>query len=215
MDRFTNGVWFVDMSTVLDPNLIATAVASSLRLREQPGQTMFETLIAFLQDRRLLLILDNCEQIVSSCADLADKFLRACPDLHILATSREGLGIVGETTWRVPSLSVPSKEDLKSFEKIAESPSIRLFADRAAAAVPNFRLTPKNAPAIIKVCQRLDGIPLAIELAAARVKTISPEEIALRLNDRFRLLTEGNRTALRGIRHCGGNRVELSPVGRP
>jgi predicted ATPase/Tfp pilus assembly protein PilF len=196
VDRFTNGVWFVDMATVVDPSLIATTVATTLRLREQPGHTMLETLISFLREKRFLLILDNCEQIVSACAELADKLLRACPDLQILATSREGLGIAGETTWRVPSLAIPSGNDLRSIEKVAASPSIRLFVDRAASVVPDFRLTPKNAPAIVKVCQRLDGIPLAIELAAARVKTISPEEIALRLGDRFRLLTGGSRTAL-------------------
>lgn len=196
VDRFTNGVWFVDMATVVDPTLIATTVAATLRLREQSGHTMLETLVAFLREKRFLLILDNCEQIVTACAELADRLLRACPDLQILATSREGLGITGETTWRVPSLGIPSGQDLRSFEKIAASPSVRLFADRAASVVPDFRLTPKNAPAIVKVCQRLDGIPLAIELAAARVKTISPEEIALRLGDRFRLLTGGSRTAL-------------------
>jgi predicted ATPase/class 3 adenylate cyclase len=196
VDQFTNGVWFVDMATVLDPTLIATMVATTLRLREQSGQAILETLVAFLRDKRLLLILDNCEQIVSACAELAEKLLKTCPDLRILATSREGLGIVGETTWRVPSLPTPSNQDLNSFEKIAESPSVRLFVDRAASVVRDFRLTPKNAPAIAKVCQRLDGIPLAVELAAARVKTISPEEIVLRLNDRFRLLTGGSRTAL-------------------
>jgi predicted ATPase/class 3 adenylate cyclase len=196
VDRFTNGVWFVDMSTVADPGLIVTAVASTFRLREEPGHTMLETLMSFLREKRFLLILDNCEQIVSACADLADKLLRACPDLQILATSREGLGIGGETTWRVPSLTIPTGQDLRSFEKIAGSPSVRLFVNRAASVVPDFKLTPKNAPAIVKVCQRLDGIPLAIELAAARVKTISPEEIALRLGDRFRLLTGGSRTAL-------------------
>jgi predicted ATPase/class 3 adenylate cyclase len=196
VDQFTNGVWFVDMAAVLDPALIATMVATTLRLREQPGRPMSETLTAFLRDKRLLLILDNCEQIVSACAVLADNLLKSCPDLHILATSREGLGIAGETTWRVPSLPTPSNLDLNCFEKIAQSPAVRLFVDRAASVVPDFQLTSKNAPAIAKVCQRLDGIPLAIELAAARVKMISPEEIALRLNDRFRLLTGGSRTAL-------------------
>jgi predicted ATPase/class 3 adenylate cyclase len=196
VDQFANGVWFVDMAAVLDPALIASMVATTLRLREQPGHAMSETLTAFLQDKRLLLILDNCEQIVSACAVLADNLLKSCPDLHILATSREGLGIAGETTWRVPSLATPSTQDLSSLEKIGQSPAVRLFVDRAASVVSDFQLTHKNAPAIAKVCQRLDGIPLAIELAAARVKMISPEEIALRLNDRFRLLTGGSRTAL-------------------
>src|SRR3989475_2951200 len=196
VDHFANGVWFVDMAAVLDPTLIPTTVSTTLRLREQAGQTVLETLVAFLRDKRLLLILDNCEQVVSGCAVLADKLLKACPDLHILATSREGLGIAGETTWRVPSLPVPSNQDLTSFDKLAESPSVRLFVDRARSVVRDFQLTGRNAPAVAKICRRLDGIPLAIELAAARVKMISPEEIALRLNDRFRLLTGGRRTAL-------------------
>jgi len=196
VDQFTNGVWFVDMATVLDPSLIATMVATTLRLREQPGQTMLETLVAFLGDKRMLLILDNCEQIVGACAVFTEKLLKSCHGLHILATSREGLDIAGEMTWRVRSLPIPSANDLKSFEVIAQNPAVRLFVDRAASVVRTFQVTEKNAPAIAKVCQRLDGIPLAIELAAARVKTISPEEIALRLNDRFRLLTGGSRTAL-------------------
>src|SRR5881296_334727 len=196
VDHFANGVWFVDMAAVLDPTLIATTVAMTLRLRKQAGQTMLETLVAFLRGKRLLLILDNCEQVVSGCAVLADKLLKACPDLHILATSREGLGIAGETTWRVPALAVPSNQDVTSFDKLGESPSVRLFVERARSIIPDFQLTGRNAPAIAKICCRLDGIPLAIELAAARVKTISAEEIALRLNDRFRLLTGGSRTAL-------------------
>src|SRR5437867_147856 len=196
VDRFTNGVWFVDMAPVLDPDLLPSALATALRLREQSGQTIAETLVAFLQNKRMLLILDNCEQVVTACAELAEKLLRNCPALQILATSREGLGVAGEITWCVPSLPTPSTQDLSSFERVAQSPAVRLFVDRAASVVPNFRLTPKNAPAIVRVCQRLDGIPLAIELAAARVKTISPEEIALRLSDRFRLLTGGSRTAL-------------------
>src|SRR5438093_85108 len=196
VDHFANGVWFVDMAAVLDPTLIATTVAMTLRLRKQAGQTMLETLVAFLRGKRLLLILDNCEQIVSACAVLAEKLLKACPELHILATSREALAVAGETTWRVPSLPVPPAQPLDSFEKLAEIPSVRLFVDRATSVVPDFQLTAGNAPAVAKICRRLDGIPLAIELAAARVKMISPEEIALRLNDRFRLLTGGSRTAL-------------------
>ena len=196
VDGFTNGIWFVDIATVLDAEMLPSAVATALRLREQAGLTLLETLTAFLRDKRMLLILDNCEQIVDACADLVEVLLKSCPELRILATSREGLGVGGETTWHVPSLPIPSTQDLQSFEKIAGNPSVRLFVERAASVVPSFSLTPKNASAIVRVCQRLDGIPLAIELAAARVKTISPEEIALRLGDRFRLLTGGSRTAL-------------------
>src|SRR5439155_15022712 len=189
-------VWLVDMAAVLDSTDSTTTVPPTLRLREQPGQTMMEALIAFLRGKRLLLIFDNCEQIVSACAVLAEKLLKACPELHILATSREALAVAGETTWRLPSLPVPPAQPLDSFEKLAENPSVRLFVDRSTSVVPDFQLTAGNAPAVAKICRRLDGIPLAIELAAARVKMISPEEIALRLNDRFRLLTGGSRTAL-------------------
>src|SRR5437660_3142248 len=129
VDQFRNGVWMVDMATVLDPTLIATMVGATLRLREQPGQTMLETLVAFLRDKNLLLILDNCEQIVNACAVLVESLLKTCADLHVLATSREGLGIAGETTLRVPSLPTPSNQDLNSFEKIAQSASVRLFLD--------------------------------------------------------------------------------------
>src|SRR5205823_2704888 len=138
------------------------SVATALRLREQSGHAMIDTLVAFLRGKRMLLILDNCEHIVTACAGLTEKLLQGCPDLCILTTSREGLGIPGEITWRVPSLPIPSNQDLKSFDKIAESPAVRLFVDRAGLVVRDFRLTPKNAPAIVKVCQRLDGIPLAI-----------------------------------------------------
>src|SRR5262249_26707030 len=124
------------------------------------------------------------------------KFWKACPESNILAPSREALAVAGETPWPVPSLPGPPAQPLDSFEKLAENPSVRLFVDRATSVVPDFQLTARNAPAVAKICRRLDGIPLAIELAAARVKMISPEEIALRLNDRFRLLTGGSRTAL-------------------
>src|SRR5438094_6811639 len=196
VDHFANGVWFVDMAAVLDSTLIATTVAATLRLREQPGHTMLETLVAFLKGKRLLLIFDNCEQIVSACAVLAEKLLKACPELHILATSREALAVAGETTWRVPSLPVPPAQPLDSFEKLAENPSVRLFVDRSTSVVPDFQLTAGNAPAVAKIRRRLDGIPLAIELAAARVKVMTVEQIAERLDDRFRLLTGGSRTAL-------------------
>jgi predicted ATPase/class 3 adenylate cyclase/Tfp pilus assembly protein PilF len=196
MDGFANGVWFVDVATVVDGDMLPGAVASDLHLRKQAGLTVLETLAAFLRDKRMLLILDNCEHIVSACAELANMLLKSCPELHILTTSRERLGVAGEITWRVPSLPLPTNQDLNCLEKVAENPAVCLFVDRAVSVVPSFRLTVKNAVAIVGICRRLDGIPLAIELAAARVKTISPEEIALRLGDRFRFLTGGSRTAL-------------------
>jgi len=153
-------------------------------------------LVDFLRPRSLLLILDNCEHLLSACAQLADSLLHRCPTLKILATSREGLGIAGERIYRVPSLSVPDPRHPASLEALAQYEAVRLFVERAALGKPGFALTRDNAAAVAQVCQRLDGIPLAIELAAARVKAVSVEDIGKRLHDRFRLLTGGSRTAM-------------------
>ena len=144
----------------------------------------------------MLVILDNCEHLVAACAHLTDVLLRACPSLRILATSREALGVRGETTWRVPSLSVPDPERLPLLNRFEEYEAVRLFIDRAVASEPQFAVTSNKAVAIAQVCYRLDGIPLAIEFAAARIKVLAVEQIAARLDDRFRLLTGGSRTAL-------------------
>lgn len=158
---------------------------------------MLTTLIYFLQPKQLLLVLDNCEHLVEACAQFIEVLLRTCPKLRILTTSRELLGITGETAWRVPPLSLPDPNHLPPIESLTQYEAIRLFWERAAVVSPGFALTSQNAPAITQICQRLDGIPLAIELAAARVKVLSVEQIAARLDDRFRLLTGGSRTALR------------------
>ncbi len=143
-----------------------------------------------------MLILDNCEHLIESCAQLADSLLRAAPGLKLVASSREPLGIAGETSYRVPSLALPDRRQLHDLDALAQNECVHLFVDRASAAYPPFRLTAKNAPAIAQIGMRLDGIPLAIELAAARTKLFPPEQIAARLDDRFRLLTGGSRTAL-------------------
>jgi non-specific serine/threonine protein kinase len=154
---------------------------------------MTETLVDTLRPKALLLVLDNCEHLLAACGDLAVALLRSCPHLRIVATSREGLGVPGETLWRVPSLSLPDADHLPLPEDLVLYEAVRLFVDRAVATAPGFTVTRMNAPAVAAVCQRLDGIPLAIELAAARVKVLAVEQIATRLDDRFRLLTGGSR----------------------
>jgi predicted ATPase len=149
-----------------------------------------------LRDRRLLLVLDNCEHLVEACAQLADALLRGCPGMTILATSREPLRIAGETAWPVPPLSVPARSETPSLDTLFACDAIQLFVERARSAGPAFALNDRNASAVADICARLDGIPLAIELAAARVRLLSPDQIAARLSDRFRLLTGGARTAL-------------------
>jgi predicted ATPase/class 3 adenylate cyclase/DNA-binding XRE family transcriptional regulator len=196
LEHYPAGVWFVELAAVQDAALVAQTVAEVLRVREDPQRTIAETLADYLRDRHLLLVLDNCEHLVATVAELADNLLRTCPDLHILATSREALSIAGETTYRVPSLAVPDPQHLPPIASLTHYEAVRLFIDRALAVQPHFTVTNQNAPALAHICVRLDGIPLAIELAAARVRALPVEQIAARLDDRFRLLTGGSRTAL-------------------
>jgi predicted ATPase/class 3 adenylate cyclase len=196
LEVFRDGAWLVELAALSDPSLVPRAVASALDVPEQPGRGLTETLANTLRGKSVLVILDNCEHLVAACAHLTDALLRTCPNLRILATSREGLGVTGETTWRVPSLSVPDPQRLPPLDLFVQYEAVRLFTDRAVAGEPQFALTSSNAPAVAQVCHRLDGIPLALELAAARVKVLAVEQIAARLDDRFRLLTGGSRTAL-------------------
>ena len=196
LEGFPDGVWLVELAVLSDPSLVPKAVATALGVLEQPGRSLTETLTDSLWGKSILVILDNCEHLVAACAHLASALLRVCPNLIILATSREALGVTGETTWRVPSLSLPDPERLPPLDQFTEYEAIRLFVDRAVATAPQFAVTNRNALAIAQICHRLDGIPLAIELAAARVKVLAVEQIASRLDDRFRLLTGGSRTAL-------------------
>jgi len=196
VEEFANGVWLVELAALTDPALVPQAVASALGVREEPGRPLLATLSDYLKAKRLLLLLDNCEHLVAACAYLAEALLRACPHLRILATSREALNIAGETVWRVPSLSLPDLLHLPSVEHLTQYEAVRLFIERALISRPDFVLTSQGAPSVAQVCHRLDGIPLAIELAAARVKVLSVEQIAARLDNRFRLLTSGSRTAL-------------------
>ncbi len=196
LEVFTDGVWFVEFASLANPSLVPQTVATALGLREQPARDLTATLVDYLQRRRALLVLDNCEHLVAASAQLAGSLLRSCPDLRILATSRELLSVAGETSFRVPSLSLPGLPQLPSSERLREYEAVRLFIERATAASPTFLMTDRNASTVAQVCHRLDGIPLAIELAAARVRMLSPAEIAKRLDYRFRLLTGGNRTGL-------------------
>ncbi len=196
VESYAEGVWLVELASLSDSTLVPKAVASALGIPEQPGLPLTETLRRYFQTKSLLLVLDNCEHLLSACAQLTDALLRACPNLSVLATSREGLGIAGELTYRVPGLSLPDPLRLPGLERLRQFEAVRLFVERASFSQPGFVMTESNAPAVAQVCSRLDGIPLAIELAAARVKGLSVEQIASRLDDRFRLLTDGSRTAL-------------------
>jgi predicted ATPase/DNA-binding SARP family transcriptional activator len=193
---YPEGVWFVDLATLGDGDLLSQEVAAVLGVREETRRPLLATLADALRAQEILLILDNCEHLIEPCARFAQALLGACPRLHILATRREPLGVAGETTWLVPSLALPDPHNLPPPGELAQVESVRLFVERAASALPTFALAPANAAAVAQICRRLDGIPLAIELAAARVKVLSPEQIAARLDDCFGLLSTGSRTAL-------------------
>jgi predicted ATPase len=194
--EYGDGVWLVELASLSEPGLVPQSVAATLGLREEPHRPLTETLTDALRARSLLLVLDNCEHLVSACPQLAQALLQRCPNLRILATSREGLRIAGETTYRVPLLSLPDLQRLPPVSLLTQSDAVQLFVERATAALPSFTLNDQNAAAVAQVCYRLDAIPLALELAAARVNALATEKIAERLEDRFRLLTGGNRTAL-------------------
>jgi len=191
--RFGDGVAWVELAPLADPELLPTYLLDVIGI-ELGARAPMAALLDTLRERHLLLVLDNCEHLVEACATLAEDVLRACPRVHVLATSREALSVGGERAWLVPGLALPSGND--DVRAAPESPSIRLFVDRAQAALASFRLTAANVPAVAEICRRLDGLPLAIELAAARVRALPPEEIASRLNDSFRVLSSGSRTAV-------------------
>ncbi|MGC1378470.1 MAG: AAA family ATPase, partial [Anaerolineales bacterium] len=196
LDAYADGVWLLELAPVADPQLVSRALASALGLREDPARPLRESLADYLRPRQALLILDNCEHLIDACAELIEILLHACPRLTVLATSRETLGIPGEMPYRVPSLPSPDLRHLPDIDRLMGFASVRLFAERAHSMMPDFALDQQNVLAVAQICARLDGIPLAIELAAARVKFMRVEQIAARLDDRFRLLTGGSRTAL-------------------
>ena len=197
VDSYPDGVWLVELARLRDPGLVPQRAAAVLGVsahEAEDGRDVKDVLAAYLSDKKLMMILDNCEHLIEACAELAVNLLRECPELRLMATSRENLGIPGEKSFAVSSMGIPPEsapaQDLESFE------AVRLFIDRAVAALPDFLIASNNSNSIINICRQLDGIPLAIELAAARVKILAPEQIADRLQDRFQLLTGGSRTAL-------------------
>jgi len=196
LDQYPNGVWFVELAPILDPLLVPRATAIAMGLRDEPQRPVIDMLCDYLREKKMLIILDNCEHLVEACAQMTDRLLHAASNTRIFASSREALGIAGEVTYQVPSLGLPDLENLPSVESLSQYEAVKLFIDRATAAVSTFTVTNDNAPALAQICHRLDGIPLAIELAAAKIRVLSLEQIAKRLDDRFRLLTGGSRTAL-------------------
>ncbi len=187
--KFHDGVWYVDLAPITHPGVVPVAVARALGLPDQPGRSTTDTLLRFVRDRQLLMVLDNCEHLLDASAELIVGLFGAAPGLTVLATSREPIGVTGEATWRVPSLSLADA-------------AVELFADRARHARPDFAVDDDNAPAVGEICRRLDGMPLAIELAAARVRALSVAEILDGLHDRFRLLSGGRAPRCAASRHC-------------
>jgi len=193
--EFEDGVCWVELASLSDPKLVLGAVASALGMREAPDRSPTEALVEHLKSKKVLLVLDNCEHLVEECATLADTLLRACPDLAILATGREPLRIAGESTWVVPSLSLPIPGRVPPAKELVNYEAVRLFVERALAVNSGFELTEENTTTVARLCQKLDGIPLAIELAAARVRALTVEQISEKLEDPLGILTMGSRAA--------------------
>ena len=202
VNEFEQGVWLVELASIFDPNFVLQSTLSTFNIREQSGQSLMDTLVVYLSGRRVLLVIDNCEHLILACAQLVETLLQKCPELKILTTSREVLGMTGEAAWAVPPLSLPvpqpwidptsAQNALGPYEA---SESVQLFVARAVENSPEFQLTAENGAWVAEICRHLDGMPLAIELAAARVRSLSIQQIAQRLDDRFHLLTSGSRTA--------------------
>jgi predicted ATPase len=196
LEEFAHGVWWVELAALSDPLLVPQAVASVVGIPERAGCTLTEALSDALRTKHLLLVLDNCEHMLAACSQLIETLLHTCPTLRVLVTSREALTITGETIWRVLPLRVPDTYHLPPIEELMTYEAVQLFIERARSVLPSFSLTPENAPAVVQVCRRLDGIPLPTELAAARISVLSLEQIIARLDDACRLLTGGSRTVL-------------------
>ena len=196
LDDFPDGVWLAELASVVDPGSVAGHVGQIFALDLAPGSSPADAVAAYLADRTALLILDNCEHVLGAAAELADSLIASCPNLRVLATSRQGLDLPGEIAWRVLSLQAPEENMRAGLPGVSASEAVQLFAERAGRARPGFVLSDRNAAQVGEICRRLDGIPLAIELAAARVRVFTPAQIAGGLDERFRLLTGAPRTAL-------------------
>jgi predicted ATPase/DNA-binding CsgD family transcriptional regulator/tetratricopeptide (TPR) repeat protein len=192
---YPDGTWLAELADLGDPELVARRVAHTLGIREEPDRSLTETLTDALRSRHLLLILDTCEHLVDACASLVQQLLAGCRWVRVIATSREPLRVRGEQVWRVPPLELPAFLESMPAEEMLEHEAVRLFTDRAAAVRPGFTLSAENAEPVARLCRMLDGIPLAIELAAARIRALAVEQVADRLSDRFQLLASGDRTA--------------------
>jgi predicted ATPase/class 3 adenylate cyclase len=196
LETFEKGIWFVELAPLADPEWIPQAILSAIGVSEEPGKPPLEILKEYLHDKKILIVLDNCEHLIEASTKVANALLNAAAGLKILASSREALGVKGELSFPVPSLSVPDPKHLPTIETLSQYEAVRLFIDRVLLVSAHFIVDKDNAPFIAQICFRLDGIPLAIELAAARTRMMSVEQISQRLDDRFRLLTGGARTAL-------------------
>ena len=194
LSQYPNGAWLVELAPITDPALVPQTMCAALDVTPQGNTPALTVLMNYLKEKKILLVVDNCEHLIDACAQLCDSFLHTCPHLRMIASSREALGIDGENAYRVPSLSLANPHD--TLRTIENSEAVQLFMERATTSLPEFEITATNATAIAQICQRLDGIALAIELAASRVKMLNVEQIAARLHDAFRLLTGGSRTAL-------------------
>ncbi len=191
---YPDGVWWVDLASQSDSKLVAQSVATALNLREASHRSIDQQLEERFGTKQALLVLDNCEHLIDACAQLVRALLRASPHLQILATSREALGIEGETIWLLVPMPVPDHGPLPALKILQQFESVSLFIERAHAGYPNFTLTHENAEAVARICRQVEGLPLAIELAAARLKALSVEEIAERLTENFQLPTGSSRT---------------------
>ena len=196
LDHFPDGVWFVDFAPIINPELVSSVIAQVLSMSQQEGKRVDESIPQFLRRKKLLLIFDNCEHVIDTVAAIVAAILNAAPDVRVMSTSRQALDIGGEVVHRLPSLSVPSEAGMLRTEQALKYGAVALFVDRATAADTRFALSDDTAPIVADICRRLDGIPLAIELAAARVKVLSIPNLAQRLNERFKILTSGSRDVL-------------------
>jgi len=193
---YADGVWMVELAPVTVPDHMDQAIAEVFGIKEQPGSTLIKIISHYLENKKLLLILDNCEHLIKACSEIVEKILKSTKKVSILCTSREALNIADEVAWRVPSLSLPENGKELSATEVKQYEAVQLFVARAKNKQPDFNLSEHNAHPVVQICNRLDGIPLAIELAASRVNVLNPELIVSKLDDRFRLLTGGSRTAL-------------------
>ena len=194
-ETFPAGVYWVPLAQIEDPAVVGQTIATTLGVPDTPGQDAAEAVAGQIADRPVLVVLDNCEHLAATAADVAEYLLAACPALVVLATSREALGVEGELSWQVPPLSLPKAEPAPTVATLAGSNAVRLFEQRAQLVRPSFRVTDENAAAVLTICQRLDGLPLAIELAAARMRILSSAQLAERLDDIFTVLVGGARSA--------------------